>query len=283
QALPPPAHPYWRVLVHRVTHHISSDPRHHVMAAGPEHGTHFVLGQIRALHPHTVWVHLPHRAGLDAVEQGHLLITAVNKAFGRRLPPHGLSLDKALAALRLYARPKHTTNLLISNAQAGCAFLEAALKQNPQVLKVTAACHAWEDREGVVTVPAEDLLLSEEEALRWPGTGVPEEVARAAWRDSGGVLVPFLLACSEAAEVPPPLMPGADKPEFLPGQEVTVPPELLFEALVLQERWASALELALAMLPERAGEVLEQAGHAYHQLAQHQRLYTLIGELPGEA
>lgn len=251
-----------------------------MIVARPEHGANFVLGHMRAHMPNTAWVDLAQRDDLDEIEQGNHFISAVNRDIGHpRLPP-GLTLCNALTTFRRYARRKATTHLLVSGVPADSAFLANALRQDPAVLKVTAVCSEWEDREDVVTVTAAELALTEQEASRWPDTGLTPEELTQAWQASGGVLVPFLLACSDMAETLPPLIPGPEKPELLPGQGVEVPPELVFEALMHEERWTSALDLALAVLPERAIEVLEPAAHDHHQLGQQHRLYTIISELP---
>ncbi len=262
---------------------INARPGPIVLACAASFGTQHLLSALKDAAPTSVWLEFGSSERGDPVAQGNLLAEGVKKTLGNALFEYSLPYSYGLKVLDLHLELLGPFTFLLSNAEYGPEFAAALTTLNRSGSRVVLAFSQLPER---FVLPAEalllgaaDLRLSRAEALQL-AAGLPPEEVDELLRQSGGAFEAFTTRLHGRLHLPTPLRPGPDGPRLPEGQEVEVDPSLLLNVLVAKEKWSEALELAVAALPGRVPDVLEQAGHVYHERGLHKRLWELLQDVP---
>lgn len=262
------------------------------MLVGPD-----TLGSPRLIAEHAgdtplIWLTLEAADVNDPFSVGMKLSDAAKRALGSRLFPAALPYPAALTFLEANAELLSPLVFAMSGAEQDPGVARALLKLHQHGNRVVVAGEFTEgaaEQLRASTLPAplilgrEALALTEAEAVGLTeGRLEPEEVRRLL-RASGGAYETFLATLHQRLGLPVTAVPSPTGPRLPPGFERPVDPGTLLDVLIEKKDWIRAAEVAVTSVPERAAEVLAEAGHVYHERGLHRRLWQLLQRLPREA
>jgi hypothetical protein len=125
------------------------------------------------------------------------------------------------------------------------------------------------------------LRVTEKEAKELSDGFFDKEQLADMLKTSEGAFELFSITLNQQRSVPVPLRPTPEGLITPPSvEEVTVDPHALIDALINRKRWMEAFETAVRHAPQRVPEVMEEAGHIYHERGLHKRLWQLLLQLP---
>jgi tetratricopeptide (TPR) repeat protein len=245
-----------------------------------EYGVSHLIQELDSHEKPVVWLELSSEDQEDVIGLGNKLAEAVNRVFETQLLS-SFSYDYNLVLLQSLLPKIGPVTLVVTQAQLVPNFAEAVLKLHSKLCRVVI------QTETTLTYPAKgivikqtDLALKEKEAIELVGKRLDKTETRQLWKDSKGAYDLFLSRLHQTCKLPPHLLPGPNGPRTLTGFDIETKPAALLKVLMRKKRWLEALELAAEVFPERVPEVLEEAGHSYHEQGLHKRLFYLLEGLP---
>jgi hypothetical protein len=266
--------------------------RQPVFLASPDaYGTSRLISRLGDDRP-LIWLELEKSDVEETVSIGSKLSNAVQKALGSRLFPRGLPYAAALDLLRANLELLGPLTFAVSRADVAPEVSRAFLDLNRHGSQVVLAGPVTPDelRRHFASGASLDLLvldqdalrLTEEEALAATPEGTGVECVLRCLETSGGAYELFLAELRERLGPPIDPVPSPTGPRLAEGAELAIDPEVLLDVLVKKGDWIRAAEVAVSCVPEHALEVLQEAGHVYHERGLHRRLWRLLERLPEE-
>ena len=263
---------------------IEDHPGPVLLVAPVTYGTQQLMAALQETAQTPVWLELADNHHDDPVAQGNALAEAVRQALDTPLFEYSLPYQYGLKVLDLHLELLGPFTFLLSNAHIAPAFATDLLlldrNHNRVLLNFSALPETFEPPENALILAEDDLKLSFQEAKDIAGDALSGLEVATLLEKSGGALETFYEHLHKRLNLPIPLRPSPNGPRLPEGYEVEVDPAILLNILVKQNKWLEALELSVALLPERVPEVIKEAGHVYHERGLHKRLWDLLSELP---
>jgi tetratricopeptide (TPR) repeat protein len=254
-----------------------------LLEGGPAWGAPHLIAALAQPERPLVWLEL--QKGNDPVLLGNKLADAVRRALTGPLFGYGLPYHHGLSLLKTQLKLLGPFTFALSNAAYAPELARDLLSlhdgENRVILHFTPSCGGFALSEDALLVTPSDLMLELEEAKEL-ARELPEPALHELWATSGGAYEAFLIALHERLSLPPPLRPGPEGWQVIPGLTPTAAPDPLIAALLHRGRWLEALELAAQERPERVPEVLAAAGEVPWTQGLQGRLYGLLATLPAE-
>lgn len=262
-----------------------------LLAASATYGTARLIASLSDGAP-LVWFELECNDAEEPSGIGSKLSDAVQKALGSRLFPRGLPYTAALDLLRANLELLGPLNFAISQMDANLEVSRALFELNRHGSRVVLAGavtvdearrHFTSDTSIDLLVLGKDVLqLTEAEALAAAPEGTDADKVLHYLETSGGAYEVFLARLHEHLGLPINPVPSPTGFRFPEGAEPAINPEVLLDVLVKKGDLVRAAEVAVSHVPERALNVLLEAGHVYHEKGLHRRLWRLLERLPEE-
>ncbi len=257
-----------------------------VFAAPFRYGVGHVLQALATPEKPLVWLALQPSDEDDSFSQGNKLAEAVNRTFDASLLSYGLPYAYNLNVLKTLHTVVSPCTIALSEAQHAPEFAQALLELSSPtcqvILQFDTLPKTFTVPKHAVVISAEDLRLTPQDALELAEKCASKKTIQTLLTKTNYAYDHFLAELHQQLHFPPHLVPSPTGPRMLPGYEVAMEAETLLKVLVRRKRWLGALELAAHKLPELVPEVLEEAGHAYHEQGLHKRLFSLLESLPQE-
>ena len=237
-----------------------------------------------AKEPGCVWLELTAEDAGDPVAVGNKVADALSQSFGVTLFGHGMPYSYGLKILEAHLALLGPLTFILSGASLDQAFAGALLTLqrpgNKVVLEFEGLPDAFLLPDTALVLQTEDLRLTPEEAVALAGDRLGEVETLNLRRLTDGAFEAFLLELHKRLALPPRLRPHPTGGALPPGADAGVPPEVLLTLLVRRGGWLEALEVAAEHAPERAPELLGEAGDAYLERGLYERLWELLEGLP---
>ncbi len=255
-----------------------------IFVAASEVGVPYILQSYREAETLCIWFKLgPEDVG-DPVAQGNRLSDAVTKAFGSQLFGHAMSYQYGLSILKDNLALFEPISFLMSGANYAQEFATELLNLQTSGSKVVIA---FEDLPDAFLIPEKALLLQETDLKLTLDEAKLVAQDRLSDIELSNLLLltehklePFLVQLHKKLNLPPPLRPGPDGAEAIPGQGLSLPPAVHMQMLIRRDQYIEAFEVAVTHLPEKVIEILENAGNAYMNRGLYRRFYDLLLRLP---
>ena len=249
-----------------------------------EYGVSHLLRELETQEKPVVWLELAEGDQDDPVSIGNKLAEAVSHVFDTQLLST-FSYDYTLALLQTMLPKIGPITLAVTNAHIVPALADSVLKlhgKDCQVFIQSDKNLGLELPPKNIVFSRDDLLLQPKEALELAKTHLAKEKVLKLLKEAEGAYDLFLSKLNKLCKLPPHLMPGPTGQRTLPGFELEVNPESLLKVFIRKRRWQEALELSSEVFPERVPEILEEAGHVFHEQGAHKRLFHLLEGLTPE-
>ncbi|MGL4611745.1 MAG: tetratricopeptide repeat protein [Trueperaceae bacterium] len=232
-----------------------------------------------------VWLKLDASHADDPIAQGNKLSDAFTKALDTPLFGYGMHYNYAVAFIKNHLSLLGPFTFALSGAEHSPGLVKELLTlhyggstvlihfETPGPTFKMPKHTKPLTRDFLVVTPAEALKLAE-------GFYAEEQIAEFL-QISEGAYERFTVLLAQQRSLPVALRPtpeGFITPPYTEG--LTVDPQVLLEALIKRERWMEAFEIAVRYAPLRVPEVMEEAGHLYHERGLHKRLWQLLEQLP---
>ncbi|MCA9840003.1 MAG: hypothetical protein KC422_24045 [Trueperaceae bacterium] len=255
-----------------------------IFVAPSSAGVPYILQALRETETLCVWFKLePEDAG-DPVAQGNRLSDAVTKAFGSQLFGHAMSYQYGLSIIKENLALFEPISFLMLGADHGQEFATELLSLQTPGSKVVIAFEDLPDSfligDKALVLQEADLNLSLEEAKLMAQDRLNEVEVTNLLTMAEQKLEPFMVQLHKKLNLPPPLRPGPDGAEAIPGQGLSLPPAVHLQMLIRRDQYIEAFEVAATHLPEKVPEFLELAGNAYMNRGLYRRFYDLLLRLP---
>ena len=255
-----------------------------ILACEQGYGTNLLINAQGLSDYPLIWFELSPQDVDDEVNQGNRLADALRDRFGSALMTHSLPYLYGINQLKIHLPYLGKFTFAMSNAQFAPRFAEALLELQAfgsrVILQADELPVSLDYPENALVLGADELRLSQEEALGIAKGNVRTTLALQIWKEVSGRHDTFQAEVNVRSGRPAQLVPGPKGLRYPEGFEPEAQPEELLEVLVLTKRWEEALELACDQLPEHVLEVLEEAGHFYHERGMHKQLWALLEPLP---
>lgn len=251
------------------------------MLAPPEYGCVRLIAAFAEGDVPLVWVELSQHHREDPTAQGEAFAASLHGALGVPLLAENVPYPDGVSHLQRHLRVLGPLTIALSGAHHAPEFAQSLLNLQGNWSRVILAFNASSQ---AFALPKQSLVLGRRvlrvtlrEAAEMAAERLLKKDLRHLWRESGGAYETFLARLHETLRLPVPAAPTPHTPT--PREEGDVlNPDAFLNLLMKKGRWLEALELAVKATPGRAAEILEVAGHAYHQGGLHQRLWQLLRE-----
>ena len=244
-----------------------------------EYGISHLIQELSSHKQPVVWLELDHKDQDDPVSIGNKLADAVNYVFDSQLLS-SFSYEYNLAVLQSLLPTLGPITLVLTQAHIEPSLAKAVLKLQGKACRIIIQANPTAKHFSLPTktlkLSKEDFVLTAREALKLVAKRLDKKETLELLKVSEYAYDVFLSNLHKLLNLPPHLIPGPNGHRTLPGFEIKTKPESLLKVLLRKKHWIEALELAIERLPERVPEVLEEAGHSYHEQGLHKRLFYLL-------
>lgn len=266
----------------RLTQLLKALNGHTLIQAREHYGASLLFQMLRDQQPEaTVWLWLKASERSDDIALGNRLASAVNDMLGAAVIPLAFPYSFTVHYLERMMAHLPPFRLLVTQAEVDSAFAATLLKLPKLRCQVTLHSeHALSPPLAVDNLIAEATLqLTWEEALA-EAEGVTPETLKRFYQATQGAYLGLRRALHNHLGAP---LDTLQTPEGATlrqrGDEVAVEPATLFEVLLDKGRYIEALELAVAALPDKVSQVVDEAGARMQELGLCERLFMLLGSL----
>jgi hypothetical protein len=153
----------------------------------------------------TIWVRLSNDYFDDLPTQSRLLAESVNRVLGAKVLPLDAPLESLLQMLRQHLSLLGRYTLVLWGAELGHPLAEGLLSlSDAHRVVLVYGRKKNEPKDGQLVLTAQDLRLSEADALGIAAGRLPQDKIKQLWELSGGALEPFLSGLHQALKLPPP-------------------------------------------------------------------------------
>ena len=231
-----------------------------------------------------IWLELKEQDKNDPIVQGNKLADAVKRALGDPLFGYAMPYAYGIGLLKSHLNLLGPLTFALSNAEYGLDLAAELLTLQRSGNKVILTFDHTPDNftiENALWLDAKALRLTKAEAVELAAGRVNESIVLELLEASDHALEIFLANLHRQLDLPPPILPHPNGRQLPVEAEIPFDPEAVLRVMCRQEKWLRALEVAIHHLPDKVPEVLEEAGHHYHERGLHQKLYMLLQQLPG--
>ena len=254
-----------------------SAPAHVVLRGGARYGVPYLFEHL-ARRGRLAWVYLEAPDAGDPVAQGNALAAAVNRALGSLFLPQALPFSYHVRALGAHLPTLGPLRIAVTHAELAPGLADALLGLPPPCQVLLSAAGGLELKSTPQTVLPQELLMSLIEA-RAAAPGLEESLLHTLWTVTEGAYLDFLVGLSRLKGEQAPAVPSPWGSRRALGDGLAADPDVLLDALVGENRWIEALDLACARLPWRVAGVVAEAGPVYQERGLYERLYLLLASL----
>lgn len=249
-----------------------------IMQGGPEWGSHRIVASLRRVEQPLVWVDFGQSEGSDDRAIGNLLSDAVRDGLGAPLFGRGVETSYAIAVMERYLGVLQPLTLAITGADVVPQCVDRLVEtfRSPNTVVIQAhdigVFGDWLDRAQVLG--PNQLRMRLEEAIEAFGADTPRpEIANAVAWASGAIGLVEQKMGLPTRTAPKPLRP-TDSVEMSATNSGAA-----IDALILRNRWFEAFEVAVAELPSRILETIDEAGHSAFDRGEFDRFWRSVSTI----
>jgi tetratricopeptide (TPR) repeat protein len=255
-----------------------------VFSSSDEWGVPYLIHALASEEKPLVWLKLDASHANDAIAQGNKLSDALTRALATPLFGYGMHYNYAVALIRNHLPLLGPFTFALSGAEHGVGLARELLtlhgNKNTVILHFESDA-SFAEPDAAAVFDKDFLQVTEQEAKELSDGYFADQELSNMLQASGGAYELFSIALSEQRSIPVPLRPTPEGLITPPSvEEVTVDPQALIDALINRKRWTEAFEVMVRYAPQRVPEVMEEAGHIYHERGLHKRLWQLLLQLP---
>jgi hypothetical protein len=263
---------------------LTSEKHPVLFTASDEWGVPYLIHALNSEQKPLVWLKLDASRANDAVAQGNKLSDALTRALATPLFGYGMHYNYAVALIRNHLPLLGPFTFALSGAEHGMGLARELLtlhgNKNTVILHFESEA-SFAAPDNAVLLDKDFLRVTEKEAKELSDGFFDKRQLSDMVQTSEGAFELFSITLSQQRSVPVPLRPTPEGLITPPSvEEITVDPNALIDALIHRKRWMEAFETAVRHAPQRVPEVMEEAGHIYHERGLHKRLWQLLLQLP---